>query len=38
MLVVTTLSIIEKQSIYVEYYKDALKNSHNLINRFEKLE
>ena len=38
MLVVTTFSIIEKQSIHVEYHKDALKNSHNLINRFEKLE
>ena len=33
-------NIIERQSIHVErkYHKDAIKNSHNLINRFEKPE
>ena len=33
-------NIIERQSIHVErqYHKDAIKDSHNLINRFEKPE
>ena len=33
-------NIIDRQSIHVErkYHKDAIKDSHNLINRFEKPE
>ena len=40
MLVVTTHNIIKRPSIHAEqkYHKDAIKDSHNLINRFEKPE